>query len=178
MSLPCLNCWGLGDPRAVDDLHVLFSRLKSNIVFLSETKHSSYEMGSIKHKLDDYDGIHADSCRRFGGLALLWDKILTISLMSYSFHHIDIRVGDGLGASPWRFSGIYGWPESQAKLKSCHMIEDLTGHSSLPWVTGGDLHEIFFNSKKYGGPPKANHSLILSTNFHQLWLIRSWLYRI
>ena len=90
MSLLCLNCWGLVDPWAVDDLHVLFSRLKSNTVFLSKTKHSSYEMGSIKHKLGDYDGIRADSCGHLAGLALLWDKIVIISLVSYSFRHIDI----------------------------------------------------------------------------------------
>jgi len=47
-------------------------------------------MGSIKHKLGDYDGIRADSCGHLAGLALLWDKIVIISLVSYSFRHIDI----------------------------------------------------------------------------------------
>jgi len=34
------------------------------------------------------------------------------------------------------------------------MISDLKSHSTLPWLIGGDLNEIFYHSDKCGGPSK------------------------
>jgi len=151
MSIFCLNCRGLGDPRAVKELRVALRRYSPTLIFLSETKRSMTEMSVIKNKLGDYDGIFVDCRGRAGGLALLWDKANSITLLSYSMHHIDIRVEELGSRSPWRFTGIYGWPEGGNKVLTCDLLRDLTGHYNLPWLVGGDFNEVLFNFEKRGG---------------------------
>ncbi|KAF2288716.1 hypothetical protein GH714_011354 [Hevea brasiliensis] len=44
------------------------------------------------------------------GLALLWDRNINISLISFSQFHVDIVV-DSANGNPWRLIGFYGRPE-------------------------------------------------------------------
>ena len=59
---------------------------------------------------------------------------------------------EGVGVS--RFRGVYGWVEMRLKLNTYEMIKDLSSHSSLPWLVGGDINEIFYNYEKKGGVAK------------------------
>ncbi|KAJ8423987.1 hypothetical protein Cgig2_009195 [Carnegiea gigantea] len=59
----------------------------------------------------------------------------------------------------WRFIGLYGWLETQNKLKTCELLLDLKNHSSLLWIVGGDFNEILFNMDKLGGPSKPQYLL-------------------
>jgi len=53
--------------------------------------------------------------------------------------------------SVWRFTGVYGFPETRNKLKTCDLIADLHLQSDCPWLIGGDLNEILFNFENKGG---------------------------
>jgi len=48
----------------------------------------------------------------------------------------------GSKLSQWWFTGVYGYPETQHKLKACDVLLDLKLHSNLPWLIGGDLNKI------------------------------------
>jgi len=74
MSIFCLNCRGLGDPRAVKELRRVLRRYSPKLIFLSKTKRSVTEMAAIQHKLGNYDGVSMDCRGRAGGLSLLWEK--------------------------------------------------------------------------------------------------------
>ena len=100
-----------------------------------------------------------DARGRSGGLALLWEKDVIISLLSQSLHHIDIEVQLSRDEVPWRFTAIYGWPKTHLKWKTCALIYDLKRASSLPWLVGGDVNEIFYNYEKKGGPVKCQSIL-------------------
>ncbi|KAJ8443741.1 LOW QUALITY PROTEIN: hypothetical protein Cgig2_029646 [Carnegiea gigantea] len=78
---------------------------------------------------DGYTGI-VIACRgRSGGSALSWKVKLRVSLLSMAMNHIDVI------SSKWRFTGIYGFPKTQNKLKTCDLIFDLCHHHfSLPWL--------------------------------------------
>jgi len=39
------------------------------------------------------------------------------------------------------------------------MLLDLKTHSTLPWLIGGDINEIFYNLEKRGGPAKPQSVL-------------------
>ncbi|KAJ8423471.1 hypothetical protein Cgig2_013514 [Carnegiea gigantea] len=101
------------------------------------------------------------------GLAMLWVKTTTITLLSYLFHHIDVPVQWEGDSTPWRFSGIYGWPEGHEKWKTGQLIADLQSHSTLPWLVGGDQNEIFYYNEKRGGAPKPQATI---DNFREAFL--------
>jgi len=92
MSVLCYNCRGLGEPPTVGNLRSLLRRRSPRVVFLSETKKRRMEMCAIMAKLGDYQGVFEDCMGRSGGLAMLWHHSLKVSLLSQSFHHIDIVV--------------------------------------------------------------------------------------
>ena len=121
---------------------------------LSETKLSSIEMRDFTKKLDDYDGIFVDSRGHSGGLAMRWKKSLQVTLLSCSSTHVDVSIQWTPNDPQWRFTGIYGSPETQNKMKTCALLLDLKTHSALPWLIGGDLNEILYNTEKQGGPSK------------------------
>jgi len=124
------------------------------VVFLSETKKRRTEMRSIMAKLGDYQGVFEDCTGSSSGLAMVWHPSLKVSLLSQSFHHIDIIVEQWEGVGVWLFTGVYGWAEMGLKLNTCEMIKDLSTHSALPWLVGGDLNEVFYNYEKKGGTTK------------------------
>ena len=108
MSIFCLNCQGLGNPRSVNNLRLVLRRYSPTLVFLSETKQPVAGMEVIKWKLGNYDGVLVDCRGQSGDVALLWEKSSQISLLSCSSHHIDVMV-EGVGShEAWRFTGIYG----------------------------------------------------------------------
>ena len=161
MSIFCLNCRGLGDPRAVNNLRLALRRYSPSLVFLSETKLPAASMDNIKRKIGNYNGIAVDSRGRSGGVALLWDKAINVSLLSCSSHHIDVSIQDVGGSIAWRFTGVYGWAESQNKTKTCELLSAIHRNSELPWLVGGDLNEILFNFEKKGGSHKSQYILDL-----------------
>ena len=77
----------------------------------------------------------------------------------FAFPVIDIEVQLERDEVPWRFTAIYGWPETHLKWKTCALISELRRVSSLPWLIGGDLNEIFCNYEKKGGIAKCQSIL-------------------
>ncbi|KAJ8442816.1 hypothetical protein Cgig2_016282 [Carnegiea gigantea] len=125
--------------KAVNSLRRLLRRIQPLVVFLSETKLSSTEMNLTTERLTPnhgsvYHGFYVDARGCAGGFALLFSNDVSVSLLSLSSNHIDLTVMGSPSEPIWRSTGLYGWPESQ---------------------NGGDYNEIFSNSEKHGGPPKA-----------------------
>ena len=111
-------------------------------------------MDSILPELGGFSAFTIDAHGRAGGLSLMWDNLVTVHILSYSSHHIDAAIKWERYETEWQFSGIYGWPDTQHKWKMGQLLSDLRSHSTLPWLVGGDLNEIFFHQEKRGGPLK------------------------
>ena len=92
MSLLCLNCRGLGKPRAVDNLRLIIEDCKPSLVFLSETKLSVTEMRDFTTILNSFTSVFVDCRGRSGSLAMLWKNNLHVSFLSSAANHIDITV--------------------------------------------------------------------------------------
>ncbi|KAJ8422422.1 hypothetical protein Cgig2_003002 [Carnegiea gigantea] len=67
-------------------------------------------------ELGDFFGIFMDARGQASGLALLWDKLVTINLLSCSLHHIDVSMTLEGDASTWRFSEKGGPPKAQSDI--------------------------------------------------------------
>ncbi|KAJ8452602.1 hypothetical protein Cgig2_004938 [Carnegiea gigantea] len=77
-----------------------------------------------------------------------------VQLLSYSLHHIDTTIRLEGEEVVWRFTRVYGWPESHLKWKTKVLIADLKPQSEVPALIGGDLNGIFYHGEKLGGPLK------------------------
>lgn len=81
----------------------------------------------------DYDGVFVvDSRGRSGGLALLWRKEASVSLLSFSRFHI----------------GFYGNSDRGHRHESWQLLRHLSKVSPLPWCCLGDFNDILAASEK------------------------------
>ena len=51
----------------------------------------------------------------------------------------------------WRFTGIYGAPETHLRMETWNLIRELKIQFSLPWLCGGDFNELLKSHEKHGG---------------------------
>lgn len=143
------------------------------MVFLSETKLSGATTKSLSEKVltgqgMEYYGLYVDAKGSSGALALLWLKDIQVGLLTQSSHHIDVEIGGRDDEPSWRFTGLYGWPKTQHKLKTCELLRNIKPLSTLPWLLGGDLNEILYHHEKSGGPPKPDY-VLSSRSSNKLW---------
>ncbi|KAL0343067.1 UNVERIFIED_CONTAM: hypothetical protein Sangu_1194100 [Sesamum angustifolium] len=98
-------------------------------------------------------GLCVPSRGKSGGLALLWPKQVNV-LQSFSHHHIDVSVQ--LVDSPfwWRFTGLYGEPDTGQREITWKFLSRLHDQSRRAWLCAGDFNEILDQSEKLGGPPR------------------------
>jgi len=145
MKVLCLNCQVLNEPQAGRDLCSLIRREKPSLVFLSETKLHSAATKSLIEKVlagkeREFFGTYVDVRMSSGGAALLWLQDIQVMLLSKSSNHVDVEIDGGDDEPNSRFIGVYGWPETQNKLKTCELLRYLKPHSMQPWLIGGDLN--------------------------------------
>ncbi|KAL0327977.1 UNVERIFIED_CONTAM: hypothetical protein Scaly_2230300 [Sesamum calycinum] len=101
----------VGGALEVKNLESLIRVHRPSLVFLSETKCSSYRISCLHSRLNMH-GVGVDSHGRSGGLALFWDKSVSCVLRSFSRHHIDVTVQAYDDSSPWHFTDFYGEPNT------------------------------------------------------------------
>ena len=135
-------------------LRRLISSENPHIGFLSETKLKQGEMDFVLKKLKIERKIAVDcegeGRRRRGGLVLFWTQDVDIQVVSWSHNHIDVIVREADGFE-WRFTGMYGFPEEENKVKTGALMEALARAPSLPWMCGGDFNLMMMASEKKGG---------------------------
>ncbi|KAL0292084.1 UNVERIFIED_CONTAM: hypothetical protein Scaly_2605700 [Sesamum calycinum] len=93
--------------------------------------------------------------RRSGGLALLWQKSIEVQLQSFSSYHMDVSVRLNEVGDWWRFTGIYGEPDTGKRFEFWNLLCRLHHQSIRPWLCAGDFNEILAHSEKKGGPLRA-----------------------
>lgn len=91
MSCLFWNCRGLGVPLTVLTLGDLLRAKHPELVFLSETRCLSRKIEFLKRKWN-LNGVSVDRVCLSGGVALLWQKGVTVDLLSFSTNHIDVTV--------------------------------------------------------------------------------------
>ena len=119
-------------------------------MFLGETWLEEARLSNIRDSLQfgHYHGV--SRITRGGGLALFWKNGFTLDVESLSQNHIDVVINKGKD-NAWRFTGIYGAPETHLRSETWELICGLYRHESLPWLYGGDFNEILKSHEKSGG---------------------------
>ncbi|CAM8904273.1 unnamed protein product [Rhodiola kirilowii] len=92
MKILAWNCRGLGSSSAVRALKEVISLSRPLVVGIIETKCGSHRCEAVRIQLgfDCYFVVPARG--RSGGLALFWNNITDVDVVSYSGSHIDFRL--------------------------------------------------------------------------------------
>ena len=100
MSCIIWNARGLGNPKAIHNLHRLIADEDPSLLFLCETKLVSGQCRNFKYTFG-FEGCFVQDCTgRKGGLILLWKDLLKVEIKSCSAGHIDAIVDHNLRT--WR----------------------------------------------------------------------------
>ncbi|GAA0153790.1 hypothetical protein LIER_11948 [Lithospermum erythrorhizon] len=83
---------------------------------------------------------------RKGGLALLWNRKIDVSVKSFSSHHIEAVIEEGT-VNSWRFVGFYGHHEAMKRKFSWELMRHIDSLSQLPTVFIGDFNEVLLASE-------------------------------
>ncbi|XP_057457734.1 uncharacterized protein LOC130748518 [Lotus japonicus] len=154
MKMLSWNCRGLGNSRAVRALSRLSLKFHPQIVFLMETRSYVTEFDHVKIAMG-MDCCLAMSCagpgrRRSGGIAMLWNSSLDVSLLSCSPNHISVVVTDEWDQK-WCLTGLYGHPEEVNKVHTLTLLDSLKSQYQGMWICIGDFNLICESSEKRGG---------------------------
>ncbi|CAL1387451.1 unnamed protein product [Linum trigynum] len=156
MRLLSYNCRGLGNTRAVRSLKSLLLQVSPRVVFLMETKQLRYANEKIRVEMGFKFGTSwpCDTSRggRARGISLWWKEEINAQVMNADGHLIDLRIEERLEGS-WRFTGVYGWPESGEKHQTLELIHNLKEDWNGPWLCGGHFNYIMTDAEKQGGCP-------------------------
>lgn len=120
-------------------------------------------MECIRVQLGFFGMLIWDKEGRSGGLCLYWTTGADVQLLSCSKGHIDLIVTTHNNLS-WRFTSLYGNPDSSLRTHTWDLMKHLGDCHSLPWLCGGELNEILFEYEKSDG---GNRAPFLMQNFRE-----------
>lgn len=155
----CLECpragklEGIQSPRAFNTLRFHKQESKVDLMFLMETRCGQEKIERWHLKLGYNNKLVVNSVGKSGGLCLIWDNSIDVSLLSYSQGHIDVSIKHDSNRS-WRFTGFYGHPDQSQRTHSWTLLRRLAGMVDLLWVCMGDFNEVMADSEKFGGLKK------------------------
>ncbi|CAM8939724.1 unnamed protein product [Rhodiola kirilowii] len=153
MKLISWNCRGLGRPRTVRALRDAIRAYSPQMVCLLETKRREVDRDWIQWKLGFCNCLMVGCRGLSGGLAMLWEDDLDVSLLSYSKNHIDVVVRS---QKEFRLTLFYGEPAVSNRVNGWALLRRLNEVRGLPWVVIGDFNEILCSSEVQGGRGRQN----------------------
>jgi exonuclease III len=142
MSILSWNCQGLGNHRAVRDLHQMMKEKRPVLVFLMETKLCNKKAEFLQIKLHfDYMFV-VDCVGRSGGLILLWNSHANVIIQNYCRRHVNAIVTLGKNGFLWKFSEFYGQPVEAKQHELWHLLRHLPDYPLARGCAWGTLMKL------------------------------------
>ena len=99
MSILAWNCRGLGNSCTVQELFRLVREQDPLALFVVETGLDTTRLEVLRCRLKFSSMLVVSRREQGGGLALFWKQEVNIMIKSYSTHHIDTVVNEGMDDS-------------------------------------------------------------------------------
>ena len=158
MSWLCWNVRGLGNQCTVHELALLVRAQDPAVLFLAETWADEDRLAKLCDDLHFDEKWVVPRVTRAGGLALLWKNTVQITVDSSSLNYCDVIVNKGKDDS-WRFTGMYGVPETRRKHETWDLLRTLDRKFSLLWLVASDFNEILLSHEKFGGALRSEAAM-------------------
>lgn len=150
------NCWGLRNPKAVQELCNLVKQEGPDVVLVMETKINDKRVQRMKSILGFYGCVAVSSEGLSGGIGLFWTTEVLLNLIHFSKSHTDVTGRRKDGDTPvWRLTGFYGEPRPEDRHITWRLIRSLREQSQLPWLCMGDFNEVLYGSEHFGVVERA-----------------------
>lgn len=129
----------------IQDLVGLVRTHHPKFVFLSETRQPTSRLESLRWRL----GLTVASSGMSGGIALLWDESIKVTLLGMSSRFIDVLVRDNPDATCWRATFVYGKPRVENRHLMWELLKRMRKRSILPWFVAGDFNEALWQFEHF-----------------------------
>jgi hypothetical protein len=95
-----------------------------------------------------------------GGLALYWTEDITVDLLSFSTHHIDVHISGGPYDHMWRGTFIYGEPKPADRHLMWTKLRQIKDRSDRPWLMLGDFNEAMWQEEHFSHTSRSERLMM------------------
>ncbi|PNT71493.1 hypothetical protein BRADI_2g28415v3 [Brachypodium distachyon] len=149
MKILSWNCWGVGQPRTVQELVHLVQVHRPKVVFLSETRQPCKVVENLKWRLGLRNVIIFKGRGKGGGLAVFWDESVQLDLIKLSHRHINVIIYELPNGTKWRSTFVYGEPCSQMRANMWELLRRIKNMRTEPRCMIGDFNECMWQSEHW-----------------------------
>ncbi|KAJ1399226.1 Zinc finger, CCHC-type [Sesbania bispinosa] len=152
---------GLAASSTIRELKELCSKYKPSLVFLSETRAVESKIKRIRRQLRFENSFCVNPISLSGGLCILWNRPLVVSVSHHSPNFIHAFVEDLQDVKEWKVAFLYGNPTFQQRRHLWGRIQALRTSIQRPWTIMGDFNELLYPFEKDGLRPHQQHRIDL-----------------
>jgi hypothetical protein len=112
-----------------------------------------------------------------GGLALYWTDDITVDLLSFSDHHIDVHISGGPYDHMWRATFVYGEPKACDRHLMWTKLRQIRDRSDKPWLMLGDFNEAMWQEEHFSSTARSERLMMdFRKFFHTVisMILASW----
>jgi hypothetical protein len=130
------------------------------IVFLSEIRQNKRVVEAICRRLGFEHCFPVCVKGKGGGLVLMWSKSVSVELINFSVHHIDVKISEP-NRIKWRATFVYGEPRVQDRHLMWEMLRRIKPSTSEPWFMVGDFNEVLWQKEHLSAKRRSEHQMQL-----------------
>ncbi|KAG7543468.1 Reverse transcriptase domain [Arabidopsis thaliana x Arabidopsis arenosa] len=151
------NGQGMGQPLTIRRLEEIQKVYLLDVLFLVETKQRDDRIRDLGVSLGFNEMCLVSPRGLSGGLAVLWQKHLSVKVISHDVRLVDLYVE--YKSFNFYLSCVYGNPIPSERQHLWEKLQRLSVNRTGPWMMCGDFNEILQSHEKKGGRTRSSGSL-------------------